>query len=108
MKRSVLIPIGDEQRYNARSSHTIEVPTREEHDNLCDLQKLGITIDEVRILLSEWVSRNLGMHDMASKVKFCIENTMPVAHKSGHISITELAIFRKEVKLDNGLPEEIL
>jgi len=97
MKRKVLIPT------NSR-----EEVTKTARDNLAELQRLGITIDEVRILLSEWVSRNLGMHDMASKVKFCIENAMPVAHKSGHISITELAIFRKEVKLENGLPEDIL
>ena len=109
MKRSILIPINHEEPEKAgQTTYTIKVHTHREFDNLSDLQRLGITIDEVRMLLSEWVSRNLGMHDMASKVKFCIENTMPVAHKSGHISITELAIFRKEVKLDNGLPEEIL
>ena len=107
MKRSILIPIGYEEPNN-QETRLINVSTTREYDNLQDLKKLGITIDEVRMLLSEWVSRNLGMHDMASKVKFCIENTMPVAHKSGHISITELAIFRREVKLDNGLPEEIL
>lgn len=107
MKRKILIS-KHQERYNVRTSHTIEVPTRMEHRNLSDLQRLGITIDEVRMLLSEWVSRNLGMHDMASKRIFCIQNAIPVAHNSGHISITELAIFRKEVKLDNGLPEEIL
>ena len=108
MKRQILIPINheDEERYNERKYHTIKVPTLMEVENLVELHRLGITIDEVRMLLSEWVSRNLGLHDMKSKTVFCIENYMPV-HK-GHISITELAIFRKEVKLDNGLPEEIL
>lgn len=109
MKRRVLIPINSEDEIEERyNRHTIIVPTLTEHHNLTELQRLGITIDEVRILLSEWISRNLGMHDMASKVKYCHKYAMPVAHKSGHISITELAIFRKEVKMDNGLPEDIL
>ena len=109
MKRQILIPINHEESYKGETSYTIKVETHREFDNLSDLKNLGITIDEVRMLLSEWVSRNLGMHDMASKKKFCIEeNYMPEVHKSGHISVTDLAIFRKEVKLDNGLPEEIL
>jgi len=97
MRRKVLIPTNSREEVMETA-----------RDNLAEIRRLGITIDEVRILLSEWVSRNLGMHDMASKVRFCIDNAMPVAHKSGHISITELAIFRKEVKLENGLPEDIL
>ena len=101
MKRKILIPIDEANRLTAEAQKRAEADIEE-------LRKLGITIDEVRTLLSEWVGRNLGMHDMASKVKFCINNAMPVAHKSGHISITELAIFRREIKMMNAMPEDVL
>ena len=91
MKRKVLIPTNPKE-------------VKEQSNQLIQLQRLGITIDEVRTLLSEWVSRNLGMHDMASKVKYCIEYEIPVAHQSGY----DLAIFRREIKLENSLPEDFL
>lgn len=92
MKRKILIPISAE-----------EVT---EHDNLAELQSLGITIDEVRALLTEWVRRNVGLSNMRDKTERALR--MGWKQKNGHISHTDLFLFRAENKLDNGLPEDIL
>lgn len=100
MKRKILIPVDEANRLTAEAQKRAEADIEE-------LRKLGITIDEVRTLLSEWVGRNLGMHDMTTKVKYVHENAIPVA-QNGHISITELAIFRREIKMTNAMPEDVL
>ena len=101
MKRKILIPIDEANQLTAEAQKRAEADIEE-------LRKLGITIDEVRTLLSEWAGRNLGLYDLRSKVQYALATGIPAGQTQGHVSHTELALFRAEVKMSNAVPEDVL